>query len=116
MPKMATKSLYKSEIIFVCQAMEQEVVRTLEDKGIETKIVKRFQYNDEVVKWADLILTTGAGDHFTNEHIGGNAGIRRGERIYEIFMPSTNIFELNCFLCLLINLFKTIFLNRENKT
>ena len=47
--------------------MEQEVVRTLEDKGIETKIVKRFQYNDEVVKWADLILTTGAGDHFINQ-------------------------------------------------
>ena len=26
---------------------------------MDDRIVKRFQYNDEVVKWADLILTTG---------------------------------------------------------
>lgn len=25
---------------------------------METKIVKRFEYNDEVVKWADMIVTT----------------------------------------------------------
>jgi NAD+ kinase len=46
------------------KALEQEVVKTLEEKGIETRIVKRFQYNDEVVKWADLVLTTGGDGTF----------------------------------------------------
>ena len=39
----------------------------------------------------------------------------RGGGIHEILMPSTNIFELNCFLCFLINRFKTIFQNHEHK-
>ena len=44
------------------QALEQEVVKGLEAAGMETKVVKRYQYNDEVVKWADLIVTTGVLD------------------------------------------------------
>ncbi len=42
-----------------CKALEQEVVNELEAAGMETKVVKRYQYNDEVVKWADLVVTTG---------------------------------------------------------
>jgi len=46
------------------KALEQEVVQTLESRGIETKVVKRFQYNDEVVKWADIVVTTGGDGTF----------------------------------------------------
>ncbi len=46
-------------IFFSCKALEQEVVNELEAAGMETKVVKRYQYNDEVVKWADLVVTTG---------------------------------------------------------
>jgi len=46
------------------KSMEQEVVKTLKSKGIETKVVKRFQYNDDVVKWADLVITTGGDGTF----------------------------------------------------
>lgn len=33
--------------------------QSLEDHGIETKVVNRFQYNNDVVDWADLIVTAG---------------------------------------------------------
>jgi len=48
----------------VHKALEQEVVKGLEAAGMETKVVKRYQYNDEVVKWADLIVTTGGDGTF----------------------------------------------------
>lgn len=31
----------------------------MESRGLETRVVKRFQYNDEVVRWADIVVTTG---------------------------------------------------------
>jgi len=46
------------------KALEVGVAETLEDSGIETKIVKRFEYNDDVVKWADMIVTTGGDGTF----------------------------------------------------
>lgn len=46
-------------ILLFYKALEQEVVNELEAAGMETKVVKRYQYNDEVVKWADLVVTTG---------------------------------------------------------
>nr|ALS04112.1 mitochondrial NAD kinase-like protein [Acartia pacifica] len=48
----------------VHKALEQEVVHGLEGAGMEVKVVKRYQYNDEVVKWADLIVTTGGDGTF----------------------------------------------------
>jgi len=48
----------------VHKALEQEVVNELEAAGMETKVVKRYQYNDEVVKWADLVVTTGGDGTF----------------------------------------------------
>ena len=38
---------------------------TLEKAGVEIKIVKRNQeYTDEIVKWADMIVTTGGDGTF----------------------------------------------------
>merc|ERR1711962_1900513 len=44
--------------------LQQEVTRALEKRGIETRVVKRYQYNDEVVKWADMVFTTGGDGTF----------------------------------------------------
>ena len=41
------------------KTLEREVLRALQSRGIETRTVKRFQYNDEVVRWADMVFTTG---------------------------------------------------------
>ncbi|GBN79464.1 NAD kinase 2, mitochondrial [Araneus ventricosus] len=35
------------------------VVKTLQDHGIETKVVNRFEYSDSNIDWADVIFTTG---------------------------------------------------------
>ncbi|GFT18310.1 NAD kinase 2, mitochondrial [Nephila pilipes] len=35
------------------------VVKTLQDQGIETKVVNRFEYSDSYIDWADVIFTTG---------------------------------------------------------
>jgi len=48
----------------VHKALEERVARTLETAGVETKIVKRLEYNDEVIKWADIIVTTGGDGTF----------------------------------------------------
>jgi len=48
----------------VHKALELDVVKTLQSKGIETRVVKRFEYNDEAVKWADIIVTTGGDGTF----------------------------------------------------
>ena len=42
------------------KTLEREVLRALQSRGLETRTVKRFQYNDEVVRWADIIFTTGS--------------------------------------------------------
>ena len=34
------------------QTLELEVARELEAAGVETRTVKRCEYNDEVVRWA----------------------------------------------------------------
>lgn len=44
--------------------MENELVRTLQERGIETRILKRFEYNDENVQWADMIITAGGDGTF----------------------------------------------------
>ncbi|CAL1273993.1 unnamed protein product [Larinioides sclopetarius] len=35
------------------------VIKTLQDHGIETKVVNRFEYSDSNIDWADVIFTTG---------------------------------------------------------
>lgn len=43
----------------------QEIVAdTLQKNGFETKIVNRFEYNDDNIKWADVIFTTGGDGTF----------------------------------------------------
>ena len=45
--------------------MEVSVVEALEKAGIETRLVKRIQeYTDELVGWADMIVTTGGDGTF----------------------------------------------------
>lgn len=34
------------------------------EKGIETKVVNRFDYSDANIEWADVILTTGGDGTF----------------------------------------------------
>jgi len=46
------------------KALEVSVAETLESAGVETRVVKRFEYNDEMVKWADMIVTTGGDGTF----------------------------------------------------
>jgi hypothetical protein len=41
------------------KTLEREVLRALQSRGLETRTVKRFQYNDEVVRWADIVFTAG---------------------------------------------------------
>lgn len=43
---------------------EEKVKKTLEDHGIETKVVTRFEYSDENISWADVIFTTGGDGTF----------------------------------------------------
>jgi len=43
---------------------EGQVVSELAKAGIETRVVSRGDYNDEVIKWADLIVTTGGDGTF----------------------------------------------------
>ncbi|KAF8782341.1 NAD kinase 2 like protein [Argiope bruennichi] len=40
------------------------VVKTLQDHGIETKVVNRFEYSDSNIDWADVIFTTGGDGTF----------------------------------------------------
>ena len=94
--------------------MEQEVVRTLEDTGIEAKIVKRFQYNDEVVKWTDLILYHRCRRSFYQQIDKGK--YRNKESFLKFLCLQRIFFELNCFVGFFINLFNTTFQNNENKT
>ena len=49
------------------KTLEREVLRALQFRGLETRTVKRFQYNDEVVRWADIVFTTGMGLLLGNE-------------------------------------------------
>ena len=42
----------------------QHVLETLESKGIETRLVDRFGYCQEVIDWADVIFTTGGDGTF----------------------------------------------------
>ena len=47
------------------KALEVSVVETLEKAGLEIKVVKRNQeYTDDLVKWADMIVTTGGDGTF----------------------------------------------------
>ena len=45
--------------------MEVSVVETLEKAGLEIRLVKRIQeYTDDLVKWADMVVTTGGDGTF----------------------------------------------------
>ena len=45
--------------------LEVSVVEALERAGLETRVVKRNQeYTDELVRWADVIVTTGGDGTF----------------------------------------------------
>lgn len=47
------------------KSLECSVVEALERAGLEIKVVKRNQeYTDELVKWADMIVTTGGDGTF----------------------------------------------------
>lgn len=46
------------------KTLEREVLRALQSRGLETRTVKRFQYNDEVVRWADIVFTAGGDGTF----------------------------------------------------
>jgi len=46
------------------KTLELEVARELEAAGVETRTVKRFEYNDEVVDWADMVVTAGGDGTF----------------------------------------------------
>ena len=46
------------------KTLELEVVRELEAAGLETRTVKRCEYNDEAVAWADMVVTTGGDGTF----------------------------------------------------
>jgi len=60
------------------KATEVEVVRALEEAGVETKTVKRFEYNDEVVRWADMVVTTGGDGTFL---MGSSKILNRGKPV-----------------------------------
>ena len=66
---------------FLFQALEVSAAECLEEAGIETKIVKRFEYNDEVVKWADMIVTTGGDGTFL---MGVSKILNRGKPVIGI--------------------------------
>ncbi|KAG8191209.1 hypothetical protein JTE90_021946 [Oedothorax gibbosus] len=42
----------------------ENVVKTLKENDIETKVVNRFDYTDANVEWADVIITTGGDGTF----------------------------------------------------
>jgi NAD+ kinase len=67
-------------VIFI-QALEVAAAECLEEAGLETKIVKRFEYNDEVVKWADMIVTTGGDGTFL---MGVSKILNRGKPVIGI--------------------------------
>ena len=67
-------------MIFI-QALEVAVAECLEEAGVETKIVKRFEYNDEVVTWADMIVTTGGDGTFL---MGASKILNRGKPVIGI--------------------------------
>jgi len=47
------------------KALEVSVVETLEKAGLEIRLVKRIQeYTDDLVKWADMVVTTGGDGTF----------------------------------------------------
>ena len=39
-------------------------VKALQRRGVETKVVNRFEYNSEVIEWADVIFTAGGDGTF----------------------------------------------------
>jgi len=63
------------------KALEVAVAQTLENAGVETRTVKRFEYNDEVVKWADVIVTTGGDGTFL---MGASKILNRGKPVIGI--------------------------------
>ncbi len=38
---------------------EQRLVRALRDRGVETRLCKRFDYSDANIRWADIVFTAG---------------------------------------------------------
>ncbi len=40
---------------------ERRLVSALEERGVETRLCKRFDYTDASIKWADIVFTAGEG-------------------------------------------------------
>ncbi len=38
---------------------ERRLVSALEERGVETRLCKRFDYTDASIKWADIVFTAG---------------------------------------------------------
>ncbi|UXI18456.1 pleckstrin-like protein domain-containing family F member 2-like [Sarcoptes scabiei] len=43
---------------------KQHIVKCLEEKNIETKVVNRFGYSKELIDWSDIIITSGGDGTF----------------------------------------------------
>ena len=41
------------------ESAQLELVNALKNHKLDVKLIKRFDYTDEVVKWADVIFTAG---------------------------------------------------------
>lgn len=53
--------LYHHTVHKNCEAM---VLKTLEERSIETRLVTRFEYNETNISWADVVFTTGGDGTF----------------------------------------------------
>ena len=38
---------------------EEQVIKALEDRGVETKLCQRMNYSNDLIEWADIVFTTG---------------------------------------------------------
>jgi galactitol-specific phosphotransferase system IIB component len=48
----------------VHKSAEENIIKSLEDRGVETRKVQRYDYAAEDPDWADVIVTAGKLDHF----------------------------------------------------
>ena len=48
----------------VHKSAEERIIKSLEDRGVETRIVQRYDYTAEHPDWADVIVTAGGDGTF----------------------------------------------------
>ena len=46
------------------KSAEENIIKSLEDRGVETRKVQRYDYATQDPDWADVIVTAGKMDHF----------------------------------------------------